>query len=123
MILNAGKKCSNLFFEYLIFAIIGTFTLSTREATIFEYTNKDFIGSVRYCVSISHSIDCLVEDTTTISKALRFSNSPLRSGLLRVFTLAGTIAITLHLARANLKIIKNDNIPFTKNNILLKLRI
>jgi hypothetical protein len=124
MAYNLGKKCSKIvFLAYLIFAIIGTFTISTGEAPIFEHSDKDIIGSDRYCVSISHAADCLIEDTTTIGKALRFSNSSLRSGLLRVFTLAGTIAIALYLAGANLKTIKNINIPLAKTKILLKLRI
>jgi hypothetical protein len=124
MVYNLGKKCSKTaFLAYLIFAIIGTFTISTGQTSYFEHSNKDIIGSGRYCVSISCAVDCFIEDTTTIGKALRFSNSPLRSGLLRVFTLAGTIAIALYLAGVNLKTIKNINIPLAKNQILLKLRI
>jgi hypothetical protein len=85
--------------------------------------NKDIIGSDNYFSPIYHSIDLFAENTTTIGKALRFSNSPLRSELLRLFTLAGTIAIALYLAGTNFKTIKNTNIPHTKNQILLKLRI
>jgi hypothetical protein len=107
----------------LIFVIIIAFTISTSEASIFGYSNKDIIGTGRYCESISHAVDFLAEDTTTIGKDLRFTNSPLRNGLLRVFTLAGTIAIAPYLAGANIKAIKNDAILLTKNHIFLKLRI
>jgi sorbitol-specific phosphotransferase system component IIC len=124
MIRNTGEKCSKLILPvYLIFAIIGTFIISAGEASIFEHSNKDIIDSGRYFSSISCAVDWLAEDTPTIGKAFRFSNSSLRNGLLRVFMFAGTIAIALHFAGMNLKIIKNDNISLVKNHILLKLRI
>jgi hypothetical protein len=124
MTYNLGKKCSEIvLLAYLIFAIIGTFAVSIGEASIFEHSNKDIIGSGSYFSPIRHSIDLFAENTTTIGKAHGCSNSPLRSGLLRMVTLAGTIAIALYLTRANLKTIKNINIPLAKNQILLKLRI
>jgi hypothetical protein len=124
MVPNAWKKYSKfVFLAYLILAIMGTFTISIGEVSSFEHSNKDVIGSGRYYVSISHVVDCLAEDTTTIGKAYRFSNSALRNGLFRVFTFAGTFAIALHLAVANIVPIKNDAVPLAKNHILLKLRI
>jgi hypothetical protein len=102
---------------------MGTFVISTGEASVFEHSNKDSIDSSSYFSSMSHAVDCLIEDSTTIGKAHSYSNSPLRNGLLREFIPAGITAIALHPAGTNLKTIQNDNISFTKNLILLKLRI
>jgi hypothetical protein len=117
MILNAGKKCSKLLPVYLMTAIMVIFAISA-EASWSEQSNRD-ISSGWYFVPINHTVDCLVEDTTAIGKAFKFSNSP----LFRVFTLAGTIAIASHPAGVKSKPMENDNVPSAKSNILLKLRI
>ena len=124
MIQNILKKRSKLvLLVYLILALIGSSAISAGEAFWVEHTNNDSMSSGRHFSSIDYTIDWLAGNVITIRKARGYSNSPLRNGLLRVITLAGTIAIAIYLVGANLKIIKNDNIPILKNLVLLKLRI
>ena len=108
---------------YLILAIIGSFTLSLSQAFSYEKKNRDILESGGYFSSIALTIDWLAEDTLTISKAHRNSNSLFRICLLRVFTLTGIAGIAMFLAKSNLKINKNDNITIINNLIPLKLRI
>ena len=118
------KKRLNLFLlAYLVLALIGSSAISAGEAFCFEYSNNDSIYSGKYFSSINHFIDWLAGDVLTIRKTNGFSNSPLRSRLLRVFALAGTIAAAVYLAGTNLKTLKNVNNPTVKNLICLKLRI
>jgi hypothetical protein len=114
------KRSECILIMYLVFAIIGTFAVG--GASCFEHSNKG-LDTNRYFSAMSHTVDWLAEDTTTIGKAHGSANSPLRNGLLRVFILAGTIVAAVYLARANLKIIKNENFLPVKKLILLKLRI
>jgi len=117
------KKLSKLFLlAYLILALVGSSAISAGEAFCFDYSDNDSIYSGRYFSSISHTFDWLVGDVLTIRRTNGFSNPLVRNRLLRIFTLAGTIAVAICLVRANLKI-KNDNSPIIENPVLLKLRI
>ena len=117
------KRLKLVLLPYLILALIVSSAISTAEAFCIEYSRDDRMSSGGCFCSISHTIDWLAGETLTLRKDSGYSNSPLRNGLLRVFTFAGTISIALYLAGANLKIIKNDNIQIIRNLVLLKLRI
>ena len=117
------KQLKLVLLAYLILALIGSSAISAGEAFSFDCSNNDSICSGRYFSSISHIIDWLAGDILTIRKTNGYSNLPLRNRLLRLFALAGTIVAAIYLAGANLKTIKNDNIPIIKNLVLLKLRI
>jgi len=117
------KLLRHILLTYLILGIIGSSAISAGEACYFEYSSDDDISSGRYFSSARHTIDWLAGDVLTIRKAHGYSNSQSRNGLLRVITLAGTIATAIYLVGENLKILKNDNIPIIKNLIILRLRI
>ena len=104
-----------------MFALIGSSVISAGESFRLEYSNSDNLRSNGYYSSADHNIDWLAR--VTIRKTNGYSNSLQRNRLLRVFSLAGIIVITVYLVGANLKIIKNNNIPVIKNLVLLKLRI
>ena len=125
MVLNVEKKWQKLILPvYLILAVICSFVFSTDQALLYEKSEKDILGSGSYFSSLAtHTIDWLAEDAPTISKVHKYSNSPLRSGLLRVFVLAGLIGIALFLAKSNFKINKNNNLPIVKKLVPLKLLI
>jgi hypothetical protein len=78
--------------------------------------------SGKYFSSINHVNDLLAGNAIIIKKTRNYSNFMLQNGFLRMLTLAGTIAVA-NLVWASLKKIKNNNIPKTKNLVLLKLRI
>jgi hypothetical protein len=118
-----GKRLKLVLLSYLILALIGSSAISAGEAFCFDYSDNDSICSGRYFSSISHIIDWLAGDILTIRKTNGYSNSPSRNRLHRLFALAGTTAAAIYLGGANLKTIKNDNIPIIKNLVLLKLRI
>jgi len=107
---------------YMILALIGSSAISAGKAVCFEPSNNDSLGSNGYFFS-DRTIDWLAGNTLIRKKADSYSDSLLQSRLLNVFVLAGTIAIAISLAGANLKILKNDNIPIKKNLVLLKLRV
>ena len=118
------KKWLKLFLlTYLVLALIGSSAISAGEAFCFDYSNSDSISSGKYFSSTNRFIDWLAGDILTMRKTGGFSNSPLRNRLLRVFTLAGTIATAVYLVGANLQTLNNGNNQTIKNLILLRLRI
>ena len=117
------KRLKIALLGYLILVLIGSSAISAGEAFYFEHLNNDSLSSDAYFSSISHTVDWLATGALTLRRARGYSNSLLQNRLLRVFTLAGTIAIALYLAGENLKIIENDNVSIIKNLVLLKLRI
>ena len=124
MVLNTDQKCVKIVpMAYLILAIIGSFAFSTSEFFRIDASCKDILGSKSYFSSITHAVDWLAEDTPIISKAYKTSNSPLRHGLLRYFTLTGITGIAIFPVIPNFKINKNDSFPVIKKLIPLKLRI
>ena len=121
---NAGdKRLKSVLLVYLMLAIIGSFAFSICQDFSFETANKDTLGSGNNISSVTHAIDWLAEDTLIVSKAHKFSNSTVRNGLLRIFTLAGIITIAMIPAQSNLRKYKNNNFPEIKNLVPLKLRI
>jgi hypothetical protein len=123
MIRIAGEKLSKLvLLAYLILALIGSAAISAGEAFYLEDSN-DSLSSGTYFSSIGHTVDWLATEVLTLRRAHGYSNFLLRNRLLRIFTLAGAVAITIYLVGANLKIIENDNMPIMKNLVSLKLRI
>jgi len=121
---NLGQKWSKFaLLAYLILVLIGSSAISAGEAFYFDHLNDDSLGSGSYFSSISHTVDWLATGVLTLRKARSYSSFLLQNRLLRVFTLAGAIAVAMYLAGANLKIIENDNISIIKNPVLLKLRI
>jgi len=117
------KRAQIALFAYLILALIGSSAISAGEAFYLENLNDDSLSSSRYFSSINQNLDWLAANVLTLRKARGFSNSLMQNRLLRIFTFTGIFSITLYLAGANLKIIKNDNIPIIKNPVPLKLRI
>jgi len=117
------KRSKPVLLACLILALIGSSAISAGEAFCSEYSNDDNLSSNTYFSSVGHTIDWLTAQVLTLRRAHGYSNSPLRNRLLRVFTFAGAIAVTIYLVGANLKIIKNDNMPIIRNLVLLKLRI
>ena len=108
---------------YLILAVTGSFAFSTGEAFRFNEINKDILGSKIYFSSIVHTVDWLAEDTPIISKAYKYSNSPLRSGLLRFSAFTGITGLAIYPVKSNFKINKNDIFPAIRNLVPLKLLI
>jgi hypothetical protein len=119
---KARKKKLKLFlFMYLILALIYSSAISASETFCFEHSSNDNLSSDTYLSSVGNNIDWLA--VVTIKKTRNNSNSLLRNKLLRVFTLAGIISITVYLAGAKQKTVKNDNIPIIKSLVNLNLRI
>ena len=114
------KRTKIILLVYLILVLIGTSAISAGEAFYLEQSSADSMNQERYS-SADYNIDWLAR--VTIRKDNGSSNSLQRNRLLRIFTFAGITAIAMYLVRVNLKIIKNDNIPITKNSIPMKLRI
>jgi len=114
-----GKWLKLTLFAYFILAIIGSSAISAGEAFWIEYSQNDSLNSGTYSLT-DHTIDWLAG--VTLRKPNGNSNSPLRNGSLRVFMFAGTIAMAVYLAGANIKN-KNYSILTIKNSVLLKLRI
>ena len=124
MIHIAEDKWSKLILPvYLMLAVICSFVFSTDQALLYEKSEKDILGSGSYFSLIAHTVDWLAEDAPTISKVYKYSNSPLRSGLLRMFTSIGVIGIAVFLAKSNFQINKNNNFPTSNYLVPLKLRI
>jgi len=114
------KRAKPILLIYFILAMIGSSAISAGEAFYFEKSN-DNLSSGRYYSSENHNIDWLAR--VTIRKENNSSNSLQRNRLLRVFTFAGILIMAMYLVSANLKIIKNDDVPKIKNLIPMKLRI
>jgi hypothetical protein len=108
---------------YLVLALMVSSSISAGEAFCFEHVGNDSLNSGTYFSSIKHIVDWLPANALTLRKARGYSNSLLQNRLFRVFTLAGTTAIALYLAGANLKILENDNVLIIKDLVLLKLKI
>ena len=123
MSLNGDKWLKSVLIVYLILAIAGSCALSTGHAFSYEKTNNDILGSGRNISSIAHTIDWLAEDTPTISKAHKYSNSPLRNGLLRVFILTGITGTAMLIALSGFTIYKNTAFLTANYLVPLKLRI
>jgi len=117
------KRSKPVLLVCLILALIGSSAISAGEAFCFEYSNNDSLSSDSRYFSSIHTVDWLATGALVLRKDHGYSNFLLRNRLLRVFTLAGTVAMTIYLVGANLKIIENDNMPLIKNMVLLKLRI
>jgi len=124
MNLNAEKKRLKIVLPvFLILAITGSFALSTGKDLPNTNSNKDNPGSGSYFSSTVRTVDWLAEDTPTINNANKYSNTPLRNGLIRVFIFTGIFGIAMFHAKSNFKINKNDIFPKIKNLVPLKLRI
>ena len=108
---------------YLMLAVIGSFVFSADQALLYEKSDKDTLGSSRYFSSITNTVDWLAENSPTISKVHKYSNSLLSGGLLRVFVLAGLIGMALFLAKSNFKKNTNNYLSIVKKLVPLKLRI
>jgi hypothetical protein len=108
---NIGEKRSKfVLLACLILALIGSSAISAGEAFCFEYSNDDSLSSDTYFSSVGRTVDWLTAQALTLRRAHGYSDFLLRNRLLRVFTFAGAIALTIYLVGANLKIIENDNI-------------
>jgi len=119
-----GEKRSRfVLLACLMLALIGSSAISAGEAFWFEHSSNDNLTSGTYFSSIGHTVDWLAAQVLTLRRAHGYSNFLQRNRLLRVFTFAGAIAITIYLVGANLKIMENDRISIIKNLVLLKLRI
>ena len=120
-----GKKTrlKKFLIIYLILAITGSFAFTLGEFLCSTGSGTDNMGSGRFFSSISHTIDWLAEDSPAISKANRYSNNSMNTGMLRVFVFAGLFGITMILTKSKIKININNNFLNRKNNIPLKLRI
>ena len=119
---KAGKKLP-FGAGMLILAIIGSFIFS-GQSLLYEKSDRDMQGSnIYFSAIINRSVDCLAENTPTVSKAHRNSNSLFRIYLLRVFTLTGIVSIAMLLAQSNLKTSKNKNFMTSNYLVPLKLRI
>ena len=106
----------------LIHAVIGSAVLSTGGSFPSIHSNVNTPATNGYFSPITYTTDWLAEDTPTVSRA-RYSNTLLRSGLLRVFVLAGITGIAIFSVKSNSKINKKRGNPEIKKSIVLKLRI
>jgi hypothetical protein len=124
MVHSAGLKWSKfLVIVYLILATTGTLAISPEEAYSFVKSSKDSLGSSSFFSTSGHVVDWFAEDTTTISKAQRYSLFRLRNVLLRLFTSIGVISAGIFLTNSRFKKIKKEYIPILENLVPLKLRI
>ena len=108
---------------YLVIAVTGAFTFSAAEALhVYEDKGKltDFSG---FLTSVNHNIDCVAENTVTISRVNRHSSSSLRNGYLLTFALSDTQNTGTYLAGSSLNTANEYSVPIPKNTIQIKLRI
>ena len=108
---------------YLILVISGSFSISVAETFFHGNSNWDSIRAKGFCPSIGYTVDWIVEETITVTKTRSYSYSPLRSGLFRVFAFIGLFSALIFLSKSIFMSAKKENLPITKNYILLKLRI
>jgi len=124
MIQNPGKKWLYIFFfPYLLFALMGSLSLSINKTINFCAPDKDRISSNVCLTTINHTIDWLAVTTNTIRKAHKNTSFQLYSGLFHVLMLAGIPFAALCINKSHYVSIKNRQTANTKNIILLKLRI
>ena len=124
MNLNTGEKwLKKILMVYLALAIIGSFAFSIGQTFSFERLDKNTLSSSINIFSTAHTIDWLAEDIPSISKAYKYSNSPNRNSLLRIFTLPGIISTAVFFAKSDFKKNNNDNFPKITKLVPLKLRI
>jgi hypothetical protein len=108
---------------YLVLAVFGTFTFVAMNILQSVDFNEGTPVSGGFFTSIPHTMDCLAESSTIISRARGHSFFPLRSGLARIAMPQGTHKAGTVLLFSGLKIIEQTTYLPVKNNILLKLRI
>jgi hypothetical protein len=108
---------------YLVLAVFGTFTFVTMNLLQSVDFNEDTPISGGFFTSMYHTMDCLAEGSTVISRARGHSFFPLRSGLLRIVMPQGTHKAGTAVLFSGLRIIEQTTYLPIKNNILLKLRI
>jgi hypothetical protein len=114
-----------LILSYLILAIIGSFSFSIGSDYFYFYynNNNNLFGTNIYTFSKNNTVDWEAEDTNTIIKTNRARNSHFRNAIIRVLTIAGIIITAVYFSKSYFRILKDNYIPITKNQILLKLRI
>ncbi|GHV57306.1 hypothetical protein AGMMS49579_22980 [Spirochaetia bacterium] len=118
-----GKWPRLILAAYLAIAIMGLFTFAAAGPlrSLDSWDNDPFSES--FFTSIDLAIDCLAEGETIMSRAGRYSFSPLRTGFLRLLMLNAPQNAGSVLAQSSLKAIEKVNYLDIKNTILLKLRI
>jgi hypothetical protein len=126
MVQVSERKWSRLIFTlYLALAVAGAFTLSAFETDAFYFfeSKGKLTNSSGFFTSVNHNIDCLAEDTVTLSRTNRHSSITLRNLWLRTFVLSGMQNTGTYLSVSSLNIADEHYVPFPKNTILIKLRI
>jgi hypothetical protein len=120
-----GKKWPCLFLAaFLIFAIMGLFTVTAAEPLRSVGLWGDESTSGGSVIQQDLGTDTPVEGEPVISNARGYSFSPLRNGGLRTFMLTGMLKNdSFVLAQSSLKAGEKAQYLNLKNTILLKLRI
>lgn len=108
---------------HLVFAIMGTFAFSMADTFDFSEFEENQTVSGGFLTSIEYAVDWLIEDTTKIGRADRYSSSPLRNGTARTSTPPGIQNAGIFSLQSSLKAIKKVQYPNIRDAILLKLRI
>jgi hypothetical protein len=122
MVLFSGKQWPRLILAvYLTIAIMGVFTFMVVEPLSVDVFGDGPVSD-GLIMPIDHTIDCLAENVSIISKA-GGSSSLLRNGHLRILTPFGIKNTGAAFAQSSSDIIEKINYPGIKNSILLKLRI
>jgi len=118
------KKWPRLIFTlYLALAVTGAFTFSSAESLYFFESKGKLTNSGGFLTSVSHNIDCLAENTVTITRANRHSSSSLRNWCMYTSVPSGIQNTGTYLSDSSLNIANEYFAPIPKNTILIKLRI
>jgi len=124
MVQMPGKKWLYIFFfPYLLFALMGSLSLSINKTFNFDTLDKNKANSDVYFTTINHTIDWLAVHTNTLRKAHRHTSFQLHGGLVHVFMFAGILFVALSVNTSNFLSTKNRQTTNIKNTVLLKLRI
>ena len=118
-----AKRFALVFTIYLGVTVIGSFSFFTAGDFRFAGSGDNLKKTGGFLTTISHTIDCLAEDTVTIGKANKAPPSPLQSWWLRTFMPACGKNSGIYHSGSSLQIVNEDHIPASKNTIQIKLRI
>ncbi|MDR2793470.1 MAG: hypothetical protein LBB61_07380 [Treponema sp.] len=124
MVVFLGKTRIRLIFaSYLALAVFGTFTFaSIAPLRSIDWRAEEPISST-FFTAVNHTIDCLAEDSTVVSKSRGYSCSSPSYGQARAAMPPGIYKTAAAVLFSRLKTIEKITYSHIKNTILLKLRI
>jgi hypothetical protein len=108
---------------YLVIALTGAFTLSAAETIRYFEIKNNLPDSSGFLTTVTHTADCLAENTVIINRAGRCSSSTLCNGWQRIFLPSGIQSTGTYLTCISLQTADEYLVTIPKNIIPLKLRI